>query len=103
MCIINVRNKRNYKGPGAYIGRPSPLGNPFPERKYGREKAIKLYKDWLLRVGLKNPVVCQAFDELVAKAKKEELNLICWCAPKACHGDVLAALIHEELHKQKGL
>ena len=26
---MKVVNKRDYKGPGEYIGRPSCLGNPF--------------------------------------------------------------------------
>lgn len=100
---IYVKNKKTYKGKGVYIGRPSSLGNPFTEREHGRDKAIKLYKDWLLGEGMESPAVRDAFDELVDTAKSQrELTLICWCAPKACHGDVLAALICEELHRQKG-
>jgi hypothetical protein len=26
---IKIENQRKYKGSGVYVGRPSPLGNPF--------------------------------------------------------------------------
>ena len=46
--MIRIVNKRNYKGPGIYIGRPSPLGNPFVIGRDGdREEVIRKYRDFL--------------------------------------------------------
>jgi hypothetical protein len=65
-----------------YIGRPSKWGNPFVIGQDGdRAAVVGKYRQWLL----KQP-------QLVADAKRELRGkvLACWCAPQACHGDVLA-------------
>lgn len=67
-----------------YIGRPGPWGNPFEIGKDGtRQEVVEKYADWIF-----------SQPELIEKAKNE-LNgkvLACWCAPKLCHGDVLAEI-----------
>ena len=49
---IYVHNKRKYKGHGEYIGRPSPLGNPYSHLNKGtlakyqvatRDKAVAVW------------------------------------------------------------
>jgi len=46
--MIKIVNKRNYTGPGIYIGRPSPLGNPFVIGRDGdREEVIRKYREFL--------------------------------------------------------
>lgn len=65
-----------------YIGRPSKWGNPFQIGPDGnREEVIAKYRAYLE----KNVV-------LKAQTKRELRGkvLACWCAPNACHGDVLA-------------
>lgn len=100
--MIQVKNKRTYSGPGEYIGRPRPLGNPYGHigSKYGiikvatREEAIAKYKIWLNE---REPgsVEMMELERLVRKYKKNgSLTLICWCAPYDCHGDYLAEVIH---------
>jgi hypothetical protein len=65
-----------------YVGRPSKWGNPYVIGKDGtREEVIAKYKNWLLRAG---PV--DQLHELRGK------DLVCWCAPQGCHGDVLLDL-----------
>lgn len=64
-----------------YIGRPSIFGNPFPvQESGGRDACLGAYVEHLKE----NP-------EIVDKARRELQNrdLICWCAPQACHGDIL--------------
>jgi hypothetical protein len=64
-----------------YIGRPSLWGNPFEIGKDGcREEVIRKY-----RVYLRNS------PDLVEEIKKQlkGKDLICFCAPKSCHGDVI--------------
>jgi len=66
-----------------YIGRPSKWGNPFEIGRDGtREQVIEKYRAWILT----QPHLMAALPELRGKV------LGCWCAPKACHGDVLAKL-----------
>jgi hypothetical protein len=66
-----------------YIGRPSKWGNPFEIGRDGdRETVIRKYREWVVT----QPHLMAALPELRGKV------LGCWCAPKACHGDVLSSL-----------
>jgi hypothetical protein len=70
-----------------YIGRPSKWGNPFEIGKDGdREAVIQKYRKWVVT----QPDLMAALPELRGKV------LGCWCAPKACHGDVLASLANHQ-------
>jgi hypothetical protein len=70
--------------PGAvYIGRPSKWGNPFVIGRDGsRDEVVAKYRAYLLA----HPFLMDALSELRGK------DLVCWCAPDACHGDVLVEL-----------
>lgn len=64
-----------------YIGRPSIWGNPFVIGKDGtREEVIEKYSKWLQS----NPKMLDAVQRNLAGK-----DLVCFCAPHACHGDVL--------------
>jgi hypothetical protein len=66
---------------GVYIGRPSKWGNPFRIGPDGdREAVIAKYRAFLV-----------SRPDLVDAVRRELAgrNLVCFCAPKACHGDVL--------------
>lgn len=81
MC--HIWNKSTHAVPpmAVYVGRPSPFGNPFVIGRDGsREDVIRKYEAWLM-----------AQPGLVARAKEElrGRDLVCWCAPRACHADVL--------------
>jgi len=67
----------------AYIGRPSPYGNPYSVKEYGREGCIKMYKNYFYE-----RIASDAkFKEAVLKLKDKTLG--CFCKPLACHGDVI--------------
>ena len=69
-----------------YIGRPSKWGNPFEIGRDGtREQVIAKYEKWLAQ----QPHLLAALGELRGKV------LGCWCAPLACHGNVLARLANQ--------
>ena len=69
-----------------YIGRPSKWGNPFAIGKDGtRDEVIAKYEAWIRE----QPALMASLPELRGKV------LGCWCAPQACHGDVLARLAEE--------
>jgi hypothetical protein len=97
MHLIRVLNKKHgatdeYIG-REYIGRPSPLGNPFPLRRESeRDEVIDKYAKWLNQKltektnNAQKKEIVRLYKKLVANG---ELNLVCWCAPKKCHGDVI--------------
>ena len=69
-----------------YVGRPSKWGNPFEVGRDGtREEVIASYERWIAS----QPVLLAALPELAGE------TLGCWCAPRACHGEVLARLARE--------
>ena len=69
-----------------YIGRPSKWGNPFVIGKDGsRDEVIAKYEAWLIS----QPALIANLPELAGK------TLGCWCAPFACHGDVLSRLANQ--------
>ena len=70
-----------------HFGLPgSPLGNPYRlDEKTDRKTAVELYKQYLWgRIKQRDPVVLQALQEI-----GEDTAVVCWCAPDACHGDVV--------------
>ncbi len=88
---IIIVNKHHGKS-GEYIGRGSPLGNPFVIGKDGsREQVIAKYRVWLNeQIMRKNPVVLDELNRLGNKAIDEKgLSLLCFCYPKPCHGEVI--------------
>ena len=94
--MITVGNKR-HGATGEYIGRPSPLGNPFPAGPvHGtRDEVIAKYRAWLTDIwnsGGLNPQMTELF-RLADLALAGDVTLVCWCAPKACHGDVVKEFI----------
>lgn len=99
--MIEVINKRGVQAYiGEYIGRPNPLGNPFVLGKDGdRTTVIQRYRDWLTakwNMGGTDPALVE-LRRLGNIARKGNLTLICWCAPKACHGDIIKEFIEEYL------
>lgn len=79
--VINQRTGGRPAG-SVYIGRPSKWGNPFVIGKDGtREEVILKYENFVCQ-----SMLVSQLDELRGK------DLVCWCAPQACHGDVLLRL-----------
>jgi hypothetical protein len=93
---IFVRNRSKYDGPGEYIGRPAPLSNRY---KIGpgttRCDAVDMYTSWLERSIVEGDRrVLDELERLLAICEETgELNLVCWCQPKLCHGDVVKIVL----------
>lgn len=69
-----------------YIGRPSRWGNPYQIGKDGnRSKVIEKYRLYLLS----NPNLLKE-----AKTFLRGKDLVCFCSPKSCHGDILISLVN---------
>ena len=74
---------------GRYGVKKSKWGNPYklPHGSYDtqRQHVMEQYLNWLMS----QPDLLAALHELQDKI------LVCWCHPKSCHGDILAALADE--------
>ena len=85
--VLN-KKKIGYVPKGAvYIGRPSVYGNPFEIVRDGtREEVVRKYEVWLRS----NPERMALFRKHLAGK-----DLVCFCAPLKCHGDVLLKIANE--------
>ena len=98
---INIVNKKNHIPTeyDFYIGRPSILGNPYSHKKESIANiivesvdiAIDSYKEYFY-----NKIKCDDIDfinelNILLSFYKEnkKLNLVCWCYPKRCHGEII--------------
>lgn len=71
------------------VMRPTPLGNPFVIGRDGnRDEVVAKYRRWL-HANLRTPEVRLALHDLLTAARQGPLELVCCCAPKACHADVI--------------
>ena len=87
--MTKVLNKRKDKATenSIYVGRPSKWGNPFIVGVHGKQgECVDLYANWILT---QNKLL-NSLPELKGK------DLICWCAPKRCHADVLLKLANND-------
>ena len=93
---IVIKNLRTYKGEGVYIGRKmgnlkgSVLANPFKIGVDGtRAEVLAKYRKWLWTEIKKDGAVFTELVRLERIARKDELVLLCWCAPEPCHGEII--------------
>lgn len=97
-------------GSEEYVGRTnhryglkgSPLGNPFEltKERY-RDKVIDSYKAWINQ--FKNDGIMRVELERLKKKYRDtgELTLVCWCAPKRCHAEIIKEIILGELNVEE--
>lgn len=85
MKILNKYKVGIPKG-SVFIGRPAPFGNPKVIGKDGtREEVIAWYRGYLRdKILERDPVIIDALRELT-----EDTDLVCFCDPKPCHGEVI--------------
>lgn len=70
-----------------YIGRPSIWGNPHPKTKTcTRQMSIRMFSQYL-----------DNHPDLKAKARRDLAgkDLVCFCKPLECHGDILLTVANE--------
>lgn len=98
---ISVVNVRSHVGPYVYIGRGSPLGNPFPISK-GRVACIREYNLYFLRQIQKKGELYFALADIFNKVMDgEHVHLGCFCKPKACHGDIIKGYLDKSIKEYK--
>ena len=98
--VINRRSEEFSRNNNQiYIGRGSPWGNPFTHLPLSRTKApfqvateeesMTRYEAWLREKLAKDPELRRKLLELDGQ------ELVCYCKPRPCHGDILIRLIEE--------
>jgi Domain of unknown function (DUF4326) len=110
MITIARVNLKNPHQRGEYIGRKtherqaSPLGNPFwldHERRddpVARAYVIHQFDYWLrMRIRAMDRHVISELERLLEIAKTGDLQLLCWCAPRECHGDIIRKQLEHKL------
>jgi hypothetical protein len=126
VCLQNIRNERSIRFLASmiflvnkykhvptpndvYIGRGSPLGNPFTgSKKLSETKAlvqcdtpeiaIAAYREYLYQAIInKDKAICQELNRIWQMAKYGDVYLVCFCAPKPCHGLIIKHLIESKL------
>ncbi len=96
--VVNVRNVNPWDPDVVYVGRANPRiglkgskwANPFKIGPFTREESIDAYRTFIQTEIREKPLLYR-LDDLRGK------KLACWCAPKACHGDVLAELCNAQV------
>jgi hypothetical protein len=76
-----------------YVGRGTGprgrWGNPFPEKEYGLDEAIRLHREWILA----DPARVAA-----VRAELKGRPLACWCRlDQPCHADTLIAIANGDV------
>lgn len=111
MAVLNLHSLNPPRIPegAVYIGRAnprlglpqSPYANPFVikgvRNTAARAKVIEQYRQWLW-----DKIRSEHFtlDDLVALSGK---HLVCYCAPMACHGNVLQKAVRWAVEKKAAL
>jgi len=112
----HIRNAREIVQGGHiawYVGRPSPLGNPYRmEKESQRDEVIRKHKEHMqLRLeeaayGMQDKTI-EELHQLIklfytlgscsCKPVEKNIYLLCWCPlDKKCHCDILCAILNSE-------
>ena len=81
-----VYNKHHKNAPkdAVYVGRPSKWGNPYAiSGEITREKAVEYYRQHV-----------RGKEEAI-RTELRGRDLVCFCAPLACHADILLEIAND--------
>lgn len=109
--MITVVNKKTHVPTDydVYIGRGSVLGNPYSSlpahietkaefRCETREESISKFNEYIEKeIKDKNEKICSELNRIWKLAKAGDINLVCYCAPKSCHGHIIKKIIESVL------
>lgn len=108
--MINIVNKYKHVPTDSdiYIGRGSILGNPYTsinnratKAKYvveSKEVSISFFETYLReKIKSKDSAICNELNKIWKMAKRGGINLVCYCHPNRCHGEVVKKIVEEKL------
>lgn len=83
-----------------YIGRGSPLGNPYSSKESKHDTMyVESHEEAIKRFGedLQGGKLCgdayTYLGEIIVTSKTSPVTLVCFCKPNCCHGDVIREYI----------
>ncbi|WP_213382381.1 DUF4326 domain-containing protein [Allochromatium tepidum] len=92
---MDILNRHHFRGRSlpngaVYVGRGTPLGNPFVLGEHGdRDAVIDLYQTWLHeRIATQDPIILAALGRL-----RSAEALVCSCAPARCHAECIRDVV----------
>lgn len=91
MCKVLNKHTSGLTADAVYIGRGSKWGNPFRMGPDGDRSAVIIKHEAWLRT---QTHLLRAIGELRGR------DLVCFCAPAACHGDLLLRLANSSREAQ---
>ncbi len=111
--MIRIVNKHKHTPTRTdiYIGRGSVFGNPYSHmdgtkalyKVATREEAIEKYREWFHKERLNNVALYDKLNQMIGwLVNGGDINLVCYCAPKPCHADVIKQYLEYvvEQHQQ---
>ncbi len=98
ITVVNIRN-HDPTPSDFYIGRGSPLGNPAKISEHqGRSEVLRSYEEYLpKKIAEGDRPIREELNRIWKAAKVGDVNLVCFCKPRNCHGDFIKKLIEEKL------
>jgi uncharacterized protein DUF4326 len=101
--MIYIKDRHIYKGPGIYVGREMPylglagsvLGNRCDGRT--REERIANFRRDLWEKMQRREKEYRELKRIAELARHEDAILICWCAPKPCHAEVIRDAVEGQI------
>lgn len=114
--MIAVVNKKNHTPTAndVFIGRGSALGNPYTSipaiketraefRCATREESLQKFNEHIQqKIKDKDKVVCDELNRIWKMVRSgHNVNLVCYCVPSPCHGNIIKKIIESKLHTHK--
>lgn len=79
-------HKSEIPHPWMYVGRGTPLGNPYSVDEHGLA-ALGLYREWLWKkIATNDAEVLKALFQI-----QPDHGLVCSCAPRPCHAEIIVS------------
>ena len=109
--MITVVNKYKHTPTptDVYIGRGSVFGNPYSHmdgttalyKVATREEAIEGYREWFDKERLNNVVMYDKLNRMTDYliSTGGDIYLVCSCAPKSCHGDIIKEYLDDAVKR----
>lgn len=114
MIIVKNKHKSKKESNDIYIGRGSILGNPYTHfdldktkaefQCKSREESISSYEKYIIsKIESKDPEICKELNRIYFLALYQDVNLVCFCKPKSCHGDIIKKIIEKKIYNLNDL
>lgn len=108
--VIHKKDSDKYENV-IYIGRGSVLGNPYTSiqgretlAKFvvgSRKESIERFKEYLIKcIEDKDEKICNLMNKIYKLSCKGDVQISCYCKPKACHGDIIKEIIDSKTTKE---